>query len=498
MRFWPLLLILLLVAPCAVADDVMLMVNMNYSSSELKAAQEQAAARGQTLVVVPPADTVPVVEPMFRARDRLQDELEKQFPDITPFDLKIELAGVLREGAKWDGNRAVAAYLGTERMSQFGAIGEKVSTLEKRNGSIYDQLHRVAGQLRRQGDTIDSVIISSHSDGSNLTGETTNRLSANDLSRLKRENPEIFDNARHALLMGCYNLTKPNRQAWRYDLFPNASLLAGFGERAPSRYDSNSANYIRQVMGAAERLDEQLAATGEPLAPSTLNAAFRALSSFTTTSHPGVADYCYTIVEGQPGSWTRDCDTQWKDLYAKKSKLSAYWSLVEPSENPPTEGGGDLRNFYNTLQAACPAKESRTQATDVRGSERMRVTMRENVIRLIYWWNVQQNFATYYKKSIANMNGRLAVMGVRAKMPKLDGNAKRVDFVKAYNTISDELDRTDLLLARDFRELYAPLFYLRGENTVGPGEVLSIEQTLARGAIPFNWIEGTTVMKGSE
>ncbi|WP_214679938.1 hypothetical protein, partial [Escherichia coli] len=90
------------------------------------------------------------------------------------------------------------------------------------------------------------VILSSHSDGSNLTGETSNRLSANEMVRLNQEEPELFGHARHVLLMGCYGMSRPHHEAWRHDLFPNASLLAGFGEKAPSRFDHTSAKFIRE------------------------------------------------------------------------------------------------------------------------------------------------------------------------------------------------------------------------------------------------------------
>jgi hypothetical protein len=158
-------------------------------------------------------------------------------------------------------------------------------------------------------------------------------------------------------------------------------------------------------------------------------------------------------------------------------------------------GGGELRNFYNTLQAACPAQEADSEKDDWRNSERLRVTLRENVIRLIFWWNVQQNFSTYFESDLRAMSARLSAAGVWSTMPRLDGAASRVDFVASYNKIDADLRHKDPRLARDFERLYGPLFYLKGEDTVAAGEKLSVEDTLARGAIPFNWIEGTTVLR---
>jgi hypothetical protein len=488
------LFILLLLPAQAFASAVVLMVNMNYSSSELKAAQDMAAARGQRVEMVPPQSMVATAEALFEERDHLQEKLETQFPEESPLTLKSAVAGIMREGSNWHANPAIARFVGSAQMDSLSSATLRFADMEKQNGEMIEQLRRKAIQLEARGDRVDSMILSSHSDGSNLTGETSLHLSANDLAHLREEQPAFFDNARHVLLLGCYNMTKPNHRAWRYDLFPHASMLAGFGIKAPSRYDDTSPNYIRQTMTRGQQLDERMAATGTPLDPGTLERAFKALDTFTTDAHPGVIDYCYSVVEGKPGTWTRDCDTQWKDLYQKKAMMHGYWSLVDPREDPPTVSGGELRTFYNTLQGTCPAWEANSEKNDWQASERMRISLRENVIRLIFWWNVQHNFSTYYADDIAAMNRRLIAAGVRSTMPSLDGTSSRVDFVAAYRAADSELRAKDPATARRFEALYGPLFFLKGEDTVAEGEKLTVESTLARGAIPFNWIEGTTVL----
>ncbi|MGZ3684194.1 MAG: hypothetical protein ACXVCI_10090, partial [Bdellovibrionota bacterium] len=426
MRFLALLPALLLSAP-ALADNVILMVNMNYSSSELQAVKEQAIARSQggaihqRVEMVPPESMIALAEPMFALRDQLLDSLQKQFPNMDSLELRSALAGIMRVGPSWNTDSAVADFLGQAQMNNLYRAAQRVAVAEKTNGEMYDQLKRKAAELQAKGDRVDSVVLSSHSDGSNLTGETANRLSANDLYRLRQEAPSLFDNARNVLLLGCYNMTQPNHRAWRYDLFPRASMLAGFGIKAPSRFDDTSPNFIRQVMGRAQQLDSQTAALGHPLDPVNLQKAFTTLSTFTTAAHPGVVDYCYSIVEGQPNTWKRDCDTQWADLFKKSKVMQDYWSLTSPVENPAPENDAKLRNFYNSLQEACPAIDTNSQKNDWQNTERFRVTFRENVIRLIFWWNVQANFATYYASDIPLMNSRLAAAGIRGTMPSLDG-----------------------------------------------------------------------------
>jgi hypothetical protein len=494
------LVILFALAGPAFGQQVILMVNMNYSSEELKALEEVAAARGQRVEMVPPRDLIATAEPMFLKKYQLQGELTRKLSPAGPADdktvmrIKMAMNGISREGASWRGDPELLSMMGSARISEIHQAAQKIFAAEQRNGDLVEQLKRKAAELKAKGDRVDSVVFSSHADGSNLTGETTNRLSANELSRLKQEQPFLFDSARHVLLLGCYNMTKPNHRSWRYDLFPNASMLAGFGVKAPSRFDQKSSNFIRQTMGTADKLDREMAGAGRLLDARYLDKVFKSLNTFTTTNHPGVIDYCGAISEGQPETFTRDCDTQWADIYEKKRLLEDYWSLIAPREDPPTVSGGALRTFYNALQAACPATETPSERAYARDAERFRVTMREHTIRLIFWWNVQSNFSTYYKGEIESMNARLRSAGLW-EMPRLDGSTSRVRFVSEFNLISRELGRSHPSLRADFERLYGPLFYLKGEDTVAAGERISVEQTLARNAIPFNWIEGSTVMR---
>ncbi len=452
---------------------------------------EMAAARGQRVELVPPREMVALAENAFLARNIMFEDLKKKFPNLTQRQIKSTIAEIMRKGTAAQGNPAVLAYLEKDAINLLYKDAQEVARQEEKNGSIIAQLEQKAKELKSKGDRVDSFVISSHSDGSNLTGETANRLSANDLYHLKQEQPQLFDSARHVLLLGCYNLTKPNHKAWRHDLFPFASMLAGFGIRAPSRFDETSANFIRQMMSTAEKLDRQLIPAKNNLDPALVSSTFLGLNSFTTKDHPGLADYCGEIVEGQPGTWTHDCDEQWSDLYKKIDKMRPYWSLRNPREDPLD--GGQMRNFYNTLQLACPAQEAKSERNDWKASERMRITFRENAIRLLYWWNIQSNFATYFEKEINLMNRLLAKYGVENTMPLLDGNASRVSFVNAYHSIREKLNNQPNP-QKYFEDLYYPLLLLKGENTVAEGEKLTVAETLKRNAIPFNWIEGTTVM----
>jgi len=507
------LLFTLAFAGPALAGGVVLMVNMNYSSEELKAAMETAAARGQRVEMVPPREMIKLAEPMFHKRDGLEEELEQKFPpkksslpnpakrqeqnelfaEEQSLRLRSALYGIIRKGSAWNDDPEIANYVSSARKNELFEMYQKVFQQEQKNGDMFEQLRRKAAELKAKGDRVDSLLLSSHSDGSNLTGETSNRLSANELYQLKKEQPALFDSPRHVWLLGCYDMTRPHHQAWRNDLFPNASMIAGFGVKAPSRFDEKSSNYIRQTSAIADRLDREMAAKGKPLDPAYVGNLFKSLSTFTTEAHPGVVDYCYSVVEGQPGAWSHNCEDQWRELYATKDKMEDYISVLAPREDPPSAGGGVLRAFYNTLQLACPAQEAKSERDHWQQSERLRVTTRENVIRLIFWWNVQHNFSAYFDTDILAMNARLSKAGIDP-MPQIDGSLSRVEFVNTYYAIRKRL-KDNLSLRKDFESLYDPLLLLKGEDSVAAGEKISVPETLKRNAIPFNWIEGTTVMR---
>jgi hypothetical protein len=496
------------------ADNVILMVNMNYSKEELKALEDVAAKRGQRVEMVPPREILGVTGPMFEERDALEAKIRQIHPDWTQFQMQSVLSEIMRKGSAYNREPDIADSFASE-MDALRDAAAAVSQQEDRYGSIADQLNAKADELKNAGDSVDSIAFSSHSDGANLTGETSNRLSSSDLYHLKADHPEIFDSPRHVLLLGCYNLTDTNRAHWRYDLFRNASMLAGFGIRAPSRHDPLSARFIRDTMNTADDLDQKMVANDGPLSTGLLEKTFRALRSFTNKRYPGVVDYCGGLIEGIPGGGEESCHEQWQTFFKQDDEIEPdYLDLKTLNKDPPAvDDGTGLRAFYTMLQNICPAyKDDTLSEREQASNERYRTSVRESVIRLIYWWNVQQNFRTYYENDIARYDSLLSRAGIVTRIPYLDGTVGRVDFVRAYNDLRSEIHRklsaandpdsgVDLYQKRALRQaqdqlkLYTPLFYLEGEDSVGDGEATSVAHTLELGGIPFNWIEGATVLR---
>jgi hypothetical protein len=288
---------------------------------------------------------------------------------------------------------------------------------------------------------------------------------------------------------------------WRQRFFRNASLIAGFGVKAPSRYREASADFIRDTLRKADELDSRMRGKDAILDPKFVTQAFRALDSVANTQ--SVIDYCHEIVEGQPGNNRLSCEQQWATLIARAKVIKAeYLSLSSPSMDPPAEDGlNELREFYNLLQSTCPARESsRVPREEKENAERMRTALRETVIRLIFWWNVQKNFSTYFAHDLAELRKILPELGIREPLPALDGTTGRVDFVRKYHALKKEIENAEKR-ARNGRErqlveeakkrfrFYFPLLALEGEDSVGDAERSDEARTLRNGGIPFHWIE---------
>lgn len=507
--------------PAYGAEDVMLMLNMNYSSAELKALRASAAKRGQQVIMVPPEEHIPQAEAFFKLRDDLEKDLISRNPDWEKSGRARQvIADYMRVGTASDLEPALNAAYG-ERIREIQRQAAALTALEEKLGPIETQLKAKAAELKRAGKNVDTMVVSSHSDGSNLSGETSLRLSSSAVSRLNQSNPELFQSPRHVLLLGCYNMTSMNRAHWRR-LFANASLIGGFGVRAPSRKNPKSAQFINQTLDTATELDQQLVSGNAPLEPKLIDRAFRSLAAVSGTQ--SVLDYCLQLIESQPEK-PMDCSEQWEAFMVRKEEIVAqYLNLDSPQSDPPHQDTDtDIRDFYTRSQLLCPAAEADSiSAQDKPRAESLRVYVRESTIRLIYWWNVQKNFSTFYGKEVAEFRDATEYFGL-PPMPPLNGETGRTEFIRRYREIEKglaslrrELESNRVRAVarreagsiaeanqkvRELREasalfrLFYPLYALQGEDTVGDGEQSGEQHTLDAGAIPFHWIEPAGVLQ---
>jgi hypothetical protein len=507
----------------------MLMVNMNYSSQELKAMREVGLKRGQKVYMVPPEEMIATAEPLFKLRISVEAKIKKLRPDWTKSKVQAAIGDFQRKGAASERDPALSQALSGD-VEELHRETLELDAAEKKLGSLESQIKAMAAKLKAGGHTVDTLALSAHSDGANLSGESTLRLSATDIDRIQQSYPEIFSKPRHVLLLGCYNMTDTAYGRWRHGLFTGASMIAGFGVQAPSRWRESAIKYIGDTLNTADLLDDQMLAKNSPLDPNLISRAFRKFASITNTQ--SVIDYCMNIVEGQPGNARIPCDEQWDSLMHQAKLINQeFLDLKSLQSDPPEDvNGGSLRTFLNQLQLTCPASENpNIPAREKAEAERYRASIKESVTRLIFWANVQVNFSTYFEHDIEDTAAMFKQLGLPFKMPILDGTTGRMEFVRAYNeteksleAMRDDIAREQRRLAtkdrmspadydrrrelarkdqyvretyRSFSDLYESIYVLRGDTTVGDGDQSGVESTLRRGGVPFSWIESGTVLK---
>ncbi|MGZ3695599.1 MAG: hypothetical protein ACXWQO_15925 [Bdellovibrionota bacterium] len=507
-------LILALLPLSALAEDYALMVNMNYSQKEWAAFKASSEKCGRTPISIPPEELLPLGETVFTMRDALAAKFAVIHPEWKKDTMDNALEEIMRTGSEWQADPTVAHIYAADIANLYKQT-RVLNKAELSYGSIAQQFEQTMQAVRNAKGTVSSLAISAHADGWNFTGESANGLSWGDLDEVLQGNPTLARNIQNVLLLGCYNMTENNRPHWN-SLFPYASMIAGFGVKAPSRTQPVARTYITENLDTACRLDKLAAKAGQPLDPAYVEAQFKKLPSVTSTS--SVIDYCRQIIEGQPGSGNAlSCDEQWTTVLAQADAIQdTYLDLHNLKKNPPKfdSASSELRIFYSALQGTCPAAKALQMKGQVEEMENYRRSIRESVIRLIFWWRVQKNFNTYFNNDLAELEQSLADAGIESRIPALDGKTGRVEFVQAYNAIKDEIDgrRSKLMKAKyqkgssdisrqiqaldKAKEQFAvlrPLFFLQGEHTVSEGAKIDIEDTLARDAIPFNWIEGTVL-----
>lgn len=516
------ILLSLALSPLASArEDVIFFLNMNYSSQELQAVERVAKRRNQRVEVIPPREMIPMVESLFKEKFDLEKKIKELRPEYNSAQIKSLVSDFMRNGSMAKGDpRLTDMLFDTVQSIQQKTI--EVNRAELNMGPLENLIRKKVKEIGAKGSKIDSFITSSHSDGTNLTGETSIRLSSGSITKLSKDSPKLFRDPRHVLLLGCYNMTETNHFRWRNSLFPSASLIGGFGVKAPSRYRKISQQYIEEILDTADSLDRESGAEAQNLTKEYLDSVFRSLASVAGTSS-AVIDYCRHIIEGKPGARKLSCEDQWNAFRGKAQDFTTeYLDPRGPLKDPPVDPeDGELRLFYNDLHSLCPARNAPQMARDeVAAAERYSIVIRETLIRLINWWNVQKNFSTYFSRELQSLAGSLRAAGISTPLPKLDGTFSRVEFVKRHHAINQELqDRRfelennrsysssrygesygsdyDLSLinqAQDEFRLLEPLLFLEGEDSVGDRGNPQIESTLAKGGIPFNWINTGAVV----
>jgi hypothetical protein len=507
-----LLLLALLISPAHAAEKVMFMVNMNYSPEELAAARKVAQSRRQELVLIPPEEDIRAGDKSGTMRANLIKEI-KRAKGISDAEAGNILSTFFQYGPEGVADADIRRRF-SEKAQKLKDTMISVIETEQKRGTIGQQINQKMAELKAAGKSVDTFIISAHSDGATLNGETSYMLDQASLGKLKSLHPELFSDPRHVMLLGCYTTTETSSLMWR-ELFPSVTMIAGFDGRAPSRKVAASANFITEVLGTADRLDRENMRRNDPLSAKAVRDALKGLESVRITA--SAIDYCTHRVEGLPGS-KLNCDDQWITFTAMTQEIDRRFLNIEaPEEDPPRQSDGTvLRSYYNKIQGMCPPENSALVAADKKEEFKLaRDELRDRVLRLLFWWNVQKNYGMFHQEKIKAFAEKLKSAGINEEIPKLDGNLGRKDFIKKIYQIINAIQAKDASIRAEYQsrkplpedadEAAKEQFRLETERLEKAYEenrklMDSVSETylplmtLQKEGIPGNWIEPDTAL----
>lgn len=427
------------------SSSVMVMVNLNYSKEEVQAASDIARERGQKLYIIPASDPKKsnYAEKAGDIRSRVISFLNAKLPKMSEHDKSSFVWGMGKgeenlEKLPTDNKLSKADFEQLKKMNlQYAEYFQKLVDSEMEMPSIKIQLSKLSKVLSENNEKVSTLIVSGHSGVDGFSGESSLNISMDAFQELSRASPNLFQDARHVLLMGCYSNTEISNQIWRNKgLFNNASLIGGFGGRAPLRTQPVSAKYIRETLRTADKLD-RMSLKNIKLSPKMIKSAFQSLKSVQLTF--SAIDYCGQYMNRASDN-SLSCSVKWGELDARFETINNKYIgdlKFRPTDDPPLNvANSELRNFYNFIQGMCANPNPGSAQL---GSDEDRQMYLEATIKAIFWWKIQIPFADSNKENISKLDELLKKNKINIQLPVLDGKMGRKNFLEQISQIEKKI-----------------------------------------------------------
>lgn len=404
--FWTLLLANISLASAdEFRQEALIFLNLNGGLMEQRAAEEIAKKRGQKIYILPDDPKGEWVKAMeIRARYSRKP--------MNPSE----------------------AWLKSSEESK-----ARVRELSKQYPKSSEMLRRTLETIKSRGEKLDTVIFSAHAGSPELFSEADAayklKLPVSETESLQREFPDSFNQVRQALLMGCYTTTENNRLFW-HKIFPNASLIAGFDEKAPGRTSESSHTYIRDVTAQADQLDGERSLREMVIDEDLLKSTFGTLKAVNGTH--AALDYCNQTYMTYP---TPPCKKAWDEFLVQIPIFEKLYLSQTPEEDPPRITDHTyLRSFYSRARKLCspnfPHGTVHGILSDPTKARELADEFSEKAYRLLFWWSIQKNFGKYFADDLASLQIQLDRAGSTLRVPSFDGNLSWRELHKFYAAAS--------------------------------------------------------------
>ncbi len=335
--FFPAFLFLLLPS-YALAEDrpVSIMVDLNLSLKEVKAAKEAAKFRNEEMVVIPDLSSIETDQSKFASFNKLRaafSDADSKLHCLIEKKSDCKLAvGETKESLtqKRSGFKGELLKIVSAADPRFVNSNGKPETIKR----VLEKELEKAGSKRKVG----SLIISGHSGVSGFGG-IAGELSKAELTEINENNPQAKDamsSVKDVMLWGCYTAGVRSAATDYLALFPNARSIAGFDGRAPTENNSQNMAYLKGFLTQVETVSRSLKGGCDPNDPKRIKEGFGRIMGDLNQMNSAfyIRNECRAEDEGKANSY-----------YFKKDKAECFSDLVKRCQNPDGTDSEEVKKF---------------------------------------------------------------------------------------------------------------------------------------------------------
>lgn len=428
--------------PSADPNRVVLFVDTNFSIKEVEAAARAACSNGQTLKVMPP-DYKTIGRDMYRW---LENDL------IT--DNHCNEKKSTYDKAKCE--RAEKDYKMFDERMEKHVVEKPMPDREMLTTQIKE--------VSESGGKLEGMIFSGHDGGGYFSGDFgDHEISFEDLDAALKDFPEQRQSLESLYLLGCYTGVRTDIDTWK-EVLPNMKLLAGYEGTAPNGYRLAGQTYIEDMLKETQNIiSSQKAEDVRHILQNDIQHMFYLSAGIYIKPNAcnGPSDdgeYYYRVEKTGADRFKDyniiDCSEIESEYNSNRREfIKRFNGSYEPEDYLE---GNPLRYTYKYFRVNSHCFENLGITDANKENDKKIAPAPEQVLNLLFWHNVRDNFGKYFKRDLEQMDeilkqfqmDDLEYLKLLLKVKKADSEIKTLEeqktqLFKQYNDISDTVTNSE-------------------------------------------------------
>jgi len=402
-----------------------LFIDLDYSPSEIDAANAAALERNEKLVVVPlrtPDEETKMkeIKTLLDQRNRVKRVSHKIWVDFTRVQQKYN-QGIesphpdFQALEKWKSkmNLLNQQYLAQRKLEDADRIALEVQIKEKmKDAHLFSlkELDLILGTYetyRQEGDSLfRTIVVSGHHDSTRYTG-ILGSFDLENIANAFKPYPNVKAAVKTVFASGCYSAS-PQWAYWWTDAFPSIQIVGGFDASGPDDERMAASDFITGLLVREE--EARRVAETDTLSGNLehFKEYVQSIPGFTlvngAVAHPGIYTGMnrgtFLVSEIEKICTQEDLDKLLLDAPRVHALLKPNSS--ESSENIPCNTQTSwLRNYYTQLRLH---EHCGTFPVTLRNQYAELTKEADQVLRLIFFPQVFANFKSYYQKDLKGLD----------------------------------------------------------------------------------------------